>query len=35
VAFIAGVRFANNIYGGMQFLDKTEWGTVIDSMSHV
>jgi hypothetical protein len=29
VAFIAGVRFANNIYGGMQFVDKTEWGTVI------
>lgn len=29
VAFIAGVRFANNIYGGMQFADKTEWATVI------
>jgi hypothetical protein len=29
LSLIAGVRFANNIYGGMQFVDKTEWGTVI------
>lgn len=28
MAFTVGVRFANNIYGGMQFVDWARWSGV-------
>lgn len=28
IAFTVGVRFANNIYGGMQFIDWARWSGV-------
>jgi len=28
MAFTVGVRFANNIYGGMQFVDWAKWSGV-------